>query len=118
MWVEVIGIQLMSVTYIAHNEGRYIQSRTSRKVSVKLPEFRLFVHQVTGAKSGRLYIPACYLAEYGDRFKAWLELPHIEFDQSDLKLYDDGSIRLYFRSTELEYARCQKFYPLRHHWAA
>ena len=57
------------------------------------PQFQILTHQQTGAKTGRIYFPAIFLAEYHAIVTKWLETQEIEFDNRDIKLYGDGSFR-------------------------
>ncbi|RAM48045.1 MAG: hypothetical protein C6Y22_30060 [Hapalosiphonaceae cyanobacterium JJU2] len=75
------------------------------------PQFQIFTHPKTGAKVGRIYFPALFLAEFHASVTKWLQRREIIFDEKDLKQYGDGSFRLYFRtqsSLETEYFRLVK----------
>jgi hypothetical protein len=70
------------------------------------PQFRVIVHARTGAISARIYFPALFLAEFYSQAIEWLQRQEIIFDEKDLKIYSDGSFRIYFRtqfSPETEY---------------
>jgi hypothetical protein len=70
------------------------------------PQFQIFTHPKTGVKTGRIYFPALFLAEFHTSIAQWLQRREIIFDEKDLKQYGDGSFRLYFRtnnSLETEY---------------
>ncbi|MBV6622525.1 MAG: hypothetical protein KI793_06175 [Rivularia sp. (in: Bacteria)] len=70
------------------------------------PQFQIFTHLKTGIKTGRIYFPALFLADYHESIAQWLQRQEIIFDERDLKQYPDGSFRLYFRtsnSLEIEY---------------
>lgn len=70
------------------------------------PQFRVIVHARTGAISARIYFPALFLAEFYSQAIEWLQRQEIVFDEKDLKIYSDGSFRIYFRtqfSPETEY---------------
>ncbi|MDF5729359.1 MAG: hypothetical protein PUP92_15395 [Rhizonema sp. PD38] len=62
------------------------------------PQFQVLTHKQTAVKTGRIYFPTIFLAEYYAIVKKWLEIQEIEFDKRDIKLYGDGSFRIYFRS--------------------
>jgi hypothetical protein len=75
------------------------------------PQFQIFTHLKTGAKVGRIYFPALFLAEFHAIVSQWLQRQEIIFDEKDLKQYGDGSFRLYFRSAnslETEYFQLVK----------
>ena len=75
------------------------------------PEFQIFIHPKTKAKTGRIYFPALFLADYHESISQWLQRREILFDERDLKQYEDGSFRLYFRtnnSLETEYLQLMK----------
>jgi hypothetical protein len=70
------------------------------------PQFRVIVHARTGAISARIYFPALFLAEFYSQVIEWLQRQEIVFDEKDLKIYSDGSFRIYFKtqfSPETEY---------------
>jgi hypothetical protein len=70
------------------------------------PQFQILTHQYTGEKTGRIYFPALFLAEFHTSVTQWLQQQEIIFDERDLKQYGDCSFRLYFRtinSLETEY---------------
>lgn len=72
------------------------------------PQFQLLTHQYTGDKTGRIYFPALFLAEFHECVTQWLQKQEIIFTEVDVKRYGDGSFRLYFRavnSLEGEYFR-------------
>ncbi len=72
------------------------------------PQFQLLTHRYTGEKTGRIYFPALFLAEFHTSVNQWLQKQEIIFDKRDLKQYGDGSFRLYFRiinPLEAEYFR-------------
>ncbi|MBW4635058.1 MAG: hypothetical protein KME30_25105 [Iphinoe sp. HA4291-MV1] len=62
------------------------------------PQFQVVTHKRTGAKTGRIYFPAAFVAEYHLTVKQWLLTQDIQFELRDLKLYADGSFRIYFLS--------------------
>ena len=62
------------------------------------PQFQILTHSKTGVKTGRIYFPALFLADYYESISQWLQRKEIFFDERDLKQYDDGSFRLYFRT--------------------
>ncbi|NJL65310.1 MAG: hypothetical protein HC903_30435 [Methylacidiphilales bacterium] len=87
------------------------------------PQFQVLTHQYTGEKTGRIYFSALFLAEFNatsfnggnlrngvphECVTQWLQQQDILFDKKDLKQYEDGSFRLYFRVNnplEVEYFR-------------
>lgn len=96
---------------INNQDGQFISCHNVHSSWIERPEFQLLVHQVTGEKTGRIYAPTSYINNYRARFERWLSSNHIQFDESDLKFYDDGSVRIYFKSTDAEYERCAKYFP-------
>ena len=62
------------------------------------PQFQVLTHSTTGEKTGRIYFPALFLAEFYRVVIKWLECSDINFDERDVKKYGDGSFRLYFKS--------------------
>ncbi|NJO63313.1 MAG: hypothetical protein HC836_35410 [Richelia sp. RM2_1_2] len=75
------------------------------------PQFQILTHPKTGVKTGRIYFPALFLADYHESITQWLQRQEIIFCETDLKQYDDGSFRLYFRtinSLETEYFTASK----------
>ncbi len=62
------------------------------------PQFQVFTHSSTGEKTGRIYFPALFLAEFYRVVIKWLECSDISFDERDIKKYGDGSFRLYFKA--------------------
>jgi hypothetical protein len=62
------------------------------------PQFQVLTHRNTGQKTGRIYFPALFLAEFHTSVSQWLQEQEIIFDEKDLKRYEDGSFRLYFRA--------------------
>ena len=63
------------------------------------PQFQIFTHPKTGVKTGRIYFPALFLADYHKSIAKWLKREEIIFCERDLKQYADGSFRLYFRTS-------------------
>lgn len=79
------------------------------------PQFQILTHQQTGAKTGRIYFSAVFLAEYHPIVKEWLKTQEIQFEERDVKLYGDGSFRIYFQSNYplnqyLQLRCCQKLH--------
>jgi hypothetical protein len=75
------------------------------------PQFQIFHHVITGDKVGRIYFPALFLAEFYQVVIVWLQRPSIHFEERDVKIYGDGSFRLYFTATsspETEYCQLMK----------
>jgi hypothetical protein len=64
------------------------------------PQFQVLTHQHTGEKTGRIYFPALFLVEFYLRVIEWLKSSDINFDSGDIKKYDDGSFRLYFKTCD------------------
>ncbi|NJM23223.1 MAG: hypothetical protein HC907_33470 [Richelia sp. SM1_7_0] len=64
------------------------------------PQFQVLTHQNTGDKTGRIYFPALFLAEFYRVVINWLKYSDISFDSRDIKEYGDGSFRLYFKTYE------------------
>ncbi|PAX51235.1 hypothetical protein [Brunnivagina elsteri] len=62
------------------------------------PQFQILTHQYTGEKTGRIYFPALFLAEFHECVTQWLQQQEIIFSETDLKRYEDGSFRLYFKT--------------------
>ncbi|MGB3637989.1 MAG: hypothetical protein WBA39_10510 [Rivularia sp. (in: cyanobacteria)] len=62
------------------------------------PQFQILTHPKTGIKTGRIYFPALFLADYHESISQWLQRQEIIYDETDLKQYPDGSFRLYFRT--------------------
>jgi hypothetical protein len=77
------------------------------------PQFQILTHQYTGEKTGRIYFPALFLAEFhatsfnGGNLRngvahecvtQWLQQQEISFSETDIKRYEDGSFRLYFKT--------------------
>ncbi|MBW4558815.1 MAG: hypothetical protein KME59_23425 [Trichormus sp. ATA11-4-KO1] len=70
------------------------------------PQFQVVTHLQTGAKTGRIYFPALFLAEFHSSVIKWLQRQEIHFSEQDIKKYGDGSFRLYFKTSkdpEIEY---------------
>jgi hypothetical protein len=64
------------------------------------PQFQILTHQYTGAKTGRIYFPALFLAEFHTSVAQWLQQQEIIFEEKDLKQYGDASFRLYFKTSD------------------
>ncbi len=64
------------------------------------PLFQVFTHQDTGQKTGRIYFPALFLAEFHTSVSQWLQQQEIIFEERDLKQYGDASFRFYFKTTD------------------
>lgn len=77
------------------------------------PQFQVLTHQQTNVKTGRIYFPALFLAEYYPVVKDWLLTQEIQFEERDVKLYGDGSFRIYFQSNSprKQYLRLIKLLP-------
>lgn len=72
------------------------------------PQFQVLIHARSGVKSARIYFPALFLAEFHNTVVQWLQRQEIIFDEKDLKIYPDGSFRIYFStpfSPKVEYQR-------------
>ena len=75
------------------------------------PQFQILTYPKTGVKTGRIYFPALFLADYHESISQWLQKQEIQFNERDIKHYPDGSFRLYFRtinSLETEYLQLVK----------
>lgn len=75
-------------------------------IIIAQPQFQVLTHAQTGAVSGRIYFPALFLAEFHSNVVQWLQRQEISFYEKDLKIYSDGSFRIYFKtrlSPETEY---------------
>jgi hypothetical protein len=64
------------------------------------PQFQILTHQYTGEKTGRIYFPALFLAEFHTSVTQWLQQQEIIFEERDLKQYGDASCRLYFKTSD------------------
>jgi hypothetical protein len=62
------------------------------------PQFKVLTHPNTGEKTGRIYFPALFLAEFHECVTQWLRQQEVIFNETDFKHYGDGSFRLYFRA--------------------
>ncbi|MDM9383494.1 hypothetical protein QUB80_22670 [Chlorogloeopsis sp. ULAP01] len=71
-------------------------------VVLTLPQAQILIHQITGAKTGRVYFPAIFVAENQDSIKTWLSQDDISFSERDIKYYSDGSFRIYFKSSNIK----------------
>jgi hypothetical protein len=74
-------------------------------------QFQVLTHHKTGEKTGRIYFPALFLTEFYLVVINWLQYSDINFDERDIKKYDDGSFRLYFKTCnepEMAYFRLIK----------
>ena len=69
------------------------------------PQFRGLTHQQTGEKTGRGYFPSLYICENQATIQKWISQAIVGFNERDVKLYSDGSVRLYFKAPETEYQR-------------
>ena len=67
------------------------------------PQFQIIVNSHTGRQIGRIYFPKVYICQHRESVKTWLEKKTIYFTQKDVKLYKDGSFRLYFEAPQSEY---------------
>jgi hypothetical protein len=75
------------------------------------PQFQILTHHKTGEKMGRIYFPPLFLTEFHRVVINWLKYSDINFDERDIKKYDDGSFRLYFKTCnepEMAYFRLIK----------
>jgi hypothetical protein len=92
-----------------------IKKRSRAKIMAEVlntPQFQILTHQYTGEKTGRIYFPALFLAEFHVNLATgeyphgkvhecvtqWLQQQEIIFSETDLKRYEDGSFRLYFKT--------------------
>jgi hypothetical protein len=75
---------------------------------IEKPQFRIIVNSKTGRQVGQIYFPKLYICQNREPVKNWLEQKKIYFTQKDVKLYADGSFRLYFEAPISEYELLQK----------
>ncbi|MGB3207345.1 MAG: hypothetical protein WBB28_20355 [Crinalium sp.] len=82
------------------------------------PEVKVLTHQMTQEQTGRVYFPSLRLSESNNQqeVKEWLESAEIQFEQKDLKLYGDGSIRVYLKAPQPEYNRLARKYRYHQTW--
>ena len=73
-----------------------------------LLQFQIIVNPHTGRRIGRIYFPRLYISRHKEAVKSWLEQKKIYFTQKDVKLYRDGSFRLYFEAPLFEYELLHK----------
>jgi hypothetical protein len=71
------------------------------------PQFKVLTHQQTGEKTGRVYFPSLYICENKELIQEWMSEAIVYFTQRDVKLYGDGSVRLYFKAPDAEYQRLE-----------
>ncbi|NJM19959.1 MAG: hypothetical protein HC874_28510 [Richelia sp. SL_2_1] len=45
------------------------------------PQFQIFTHPKTGVKTGRIYFPALFLADYHESISQWLQRREVLFDE-------------------------------------
>lgn len=72
------------------------------------PQFQLILNSYTGRLIGRIYFPKLYIYQNREPVQNWLEQKKIYFTQKDVKLYADGSFRLYFEAPLSEYELLHK----------
>ncbi len=65
---------------------------------ITYPQFQVLTHTQTGADKGRIYFSALFLAEFYLEVIKWLYRDELIFDEKDLKIYSDGSFRIYFKT--------------------
>ncbi|HAX87978.1 MAG TPA: hypothetical protein DCY91_17350 [Cyanobacteria bacterium UBA11370] len=78
-------------------------------------QFQIIVNSHTGRTIGRIYFSKVYICQHREVLKTWLKKKTIYFTQKDVKLYTDGSFRLYFEAPQSEYEilnRAISPYPL------
>ncbi len=73
-----------------------------------LLQFQIIVNPHTGRRIGRIYFPSLYISRHKEAVKSWLEQKKIYFTPEDVKLYRDGSFRLYFEAPLFEYELLHK----------
>jgi len=73
-----------------------------------LPQFKVIVNSKTGRRIGRIYFSRLYISRHKEAVKSWLEQKKIYFIPEDVKLYRDGSFRLYFEAPLFEYELLHK----------
>ncbi|BDA74091.1 hypothetical protein CAL7716_082570 [Calothrix sp. PCC 7716] len=69
-------------------------------IVISQPQFQVLTHAQTGTLFGRIYFPALFLAEFSCDVIHWLHRQEISFDEKDLKIYSDGSFRIYFKAQQ------------------
>jgi hypothetical protein len=72
------------------------------------PQFQVLTNPKTGKKTGRVYFPGLYIFENRETIEGWLTREKVHFEERDIKLYGDGSFRLYFKTSETEYKRLEQ----------
>jgi hypothetical protein len=72
------------------------------------PQFKILTHQQTGEKTGRVYFPSLYMCENREVIQKWMSKARVYFTQRDIKVYSDGSVRLYFKAPNAEYKRLKQ----------
>ncbi len=72
------------------------------------PQFQILTNSKTGETTGRVYFPGLYICEHQEGIQKWMSQKTVEFEPRDVKLYGDGSFRLYFKAAESEYARLKQ----------
>ena len=88
----------LSITSFQNN-SKYFRDLITMAEVLSEPQFQIFTHSKTGVKTGRIYFPALFLADYHTSTVQWLKRREVVFDERDLKHYPDGSFRLYFRTS-------------------
>jgi len=73
-----------------------------------LLQFQIIVNPHTGRRIGRIYFSRLYISRHKEAVKSWLEQKKIYFTPEDVKLYTDGSFRLYFEAPLFEYELLHK----------
>lgn len=75
------------------------------------PQFQLIVNFNTGRRIGRIYFPKLYIYHHTEDLISWLKQKKIYLRQKDIKLYADGSFRLYFEAPQSEYETLSQTFP-------
>jgi hypothetical protein len=78
---------------------------TQPKLGIRQPQFQIIENAQTGALTGRIYVPAQRAATSG--YKRWKQSVQV----TSIKVYGDGSERLYFKASIEEYERLAAKYP-------
>lgn len=76
----------------------HVKTEDCMAIVLSQPQFQVLTHLHTGVISGRIYFPALFLAEFHSHVLQWLQRREISFDEKDLKIYSDGSFRIYFKA--------------------
>ncbi|HEY9596340.1 MAG TPA: hypothetical protein V6D33_01560 [Cyanophyceae cyanobacterium] len=95
----------------AFSELKRLSVKPMAGIPKNQPQFQLIVNFHTGRKIGRIYFPKLYIYHHDEQLRNWLNQKKIYFTQKDVKLYDDGSFRLYFEAPQSEYETLNQTFP-------